>query len=251
VAVFTAGSWLGAKYFVGGDMQTQFIRRILYFPADGSAVQCTLTSLFAPATDTYVVSDRAGSLMQPIRPGAGILNAQPAPCIGNAPFSVTDHLPIWNYRVYLSSTTVNIPSPVTIRIEMREGVRVAHIANSGGVPLHNCRFCFGDRVWSVAGPIEAGSENSVVMTETASQHYPDALYIWSFLRMGSSVGPSGPPSPLLREMNGEAALARGAVILVATIMKESTDALTVNGSLLEGICKERLEVVVYPEQDGP
>ncbi len=251
VAVFTAGSWFGAKHLVGGDMQTQFIRRTLYVPANGSAVQCTLTSLFAPATDTYVVSDRAGSLMQPIRPSTSIWQAQPAPCIGNAPFTVTDHLPIWNYRVYLSSTTVNTPPAVTLRIDMEEGVRVAHIANLGSFPLHNCRVCFGNRAWNIVGPIEPGSESAVLMTETTSQGFPEALYEWSFMRMGSSARASGPPSPLVREMSGDAALARGAVILVATIMKESTDALTVNGSSIEGTCREKLEVVVYPEQDGP
>ncbi|MBX7254921.1 MAG: hypothetical protein K1Y02_01075 [Candidatus Hydrogenedentes bacterium] len=251
MVVFTAGSWLGAKYLVGGELGVRFVQRTLYAPGVVTATQCRLSSLFTPATGTYALSDELGCLFQPLNPLAEIWPTLKPATFENDQYATIDRVPIWNYRVYLNSTASTAPCPVGLRLESPNGIETVSIANMGRVDLENCWVCYGTQVWSVSGSIKPDSETSLVLDRAQSSEFPSRLPSEAFARMGCPSQADGLQQSITREMDARAALARGGLLFVATMNTRVLGSILVNGETLTGDCLERLEVIVYPGQDGP
>lgn len=249
VAVFTACSWLGAKHLVGGDMSARFVQRTLYSPGSNAAATCRIIGLFAPATGTYALSDDARGLLQPLESLAPYSTLHKASTFDNTASATIDRIPIWNHRAYVSSVASRAPCPVDLRVSRENGSVSVSVANTGSGPLGNGWLCYGHKVWSVPGTLAPGSDTSVLLDPNLAREFPAALPGESFAFRGCMGHLDAPRLPALREMDVRPALARGALLFVATVYSPSTSTLNVNGEMLTVSCVDRLEIVVYPDQD--
>ncbi|MBI4557362.1 MAG: hypothetical protein HY706_07260, partial [Candidatus Hydrogenedentes bacterium] len=134
VAAFTIGAYIGAKEWVGGELSTLNVQRVVCFPQPELTIYYDLTSLFAPEGNDYEVRDTNEGFLRHV--SAEYDMSQRLRMNGDD-LSIVQRIPIWTRRIYGASRTVPGPGPVDLTLKKENDVLMATIANHSEWTLHD------------------------------------------------------------------------------------------------------------------
>lgn len=163
VAVFTIAASVGARMWIGGEMASDYVQRLLILPDERTAMRYDLMSLFAPGGKDYRLQCETGAPLQAIRPSA---IADTDVMVDQGDNAWIQFIPIWQRRVFGAESVTSDYPDIAVTLTRQDGVLTATITNGSNIVLRNNTISHGARSWRVPGnAIQPGASVSVQLAQ--------------------------------------------------------------------------------------
>jgi len=244
VAVFTVAAYLGARTWVGGEMASASMQRVLVFPEHGVALRYDIVSLFAPGGKDFRLQHADGLPLHSIRafsPSEGGLQ------VDHDNETLVQYIPIWQRRVYGAGTCIDAGPSVSLELSREDQVLVATIINGSSLELRQNALLCGSKTWRIPQQVIRPGESIVVRLEGHGQSSPDMAHVAAWSHLSSDTPDFWAHG---RQFDYRTAFARGAVMFHSGDAGQAPCPLIVDGKRRPESGRRVLEVLAY-EKENP
>lgn len=257
VLVFTVAAYWGAHRFIGGDLASHHLERVVVFPDEQASVVTGLYSVFAPRTATYQITHADKALLRPL--GTGLQDSRLD--MDQSGRILNHRIPIWTWRAYAASETTAQDFGLGLKAtrDPETGVWDIQIHNDSPWVLRDIRVIHLTIGNHGAGTFLPPGEVAALSIEPGAPRKVGNP--WGGSPWDGFAVTAEKARGVMREFDTPSAVARGAMVLSAKTDAHAPNPLIINGEAAAELPRDptalpRLSdgertilVVMYPDAD--